>query len=114
MDKGCETKVAEYYATGRHRITNVIPNDDFTLTISFDKGEVRLYDVTPLLEAGTVFAPFRDLKIFRRVYLDDHNCISWDIDPTIDSNVVWNNKVDLCSDACYMDGKPLTEGDANA
>ena len=40
--------MAEYYATGRSRITKVIPNDDFTLAITFDNGEVRLYDAAPL------------------------------------------------------------------
>lgn len=41
------------------------------------------------------------------VYLDDCNCVSWDINPDIDSNVIWNNKVDLCSDSCYIDSIPV-------
>lgn len=109
MCKGSERKMAEYFATGRRKITGVVPNDDFTLMITFDNGEVRLYDAAPLLQPGTVFAPFRNLENFRRVYLDDNHIISWDIDPTIDSNVVWNNKVDLCSDSCYIDSVPVRD-----
>lgn len=113
LSKGYNQKMAEYFSMGRKKITGVVPNDNFTLTISFDNGEVRLYDAAPLLQPGTVFAPFRKLEDFRRVYLDDNHCISWDIDPAVDSNVVWNNKVDLCPDGCYVDSVPLSGGASN-
>ncbi len=45
------------------------------------------------------------MSIFRRVYIDDCGCVAWDKDPTVDSNVVWNNKIDLCPDSCYLDSK---------
>ena len=114
LAKGLDHKMAAYFASGRKRITAVVANDDFTLTLTFDNGERRLYNAFPLLQPGTVFAPFRELDHFRRVYLDDQHCVSWDIDPTVDSNIVWNNKVDLCPDTCYVDSKPLTGGAANA
>ncbi len=107
LAKGYDRKMAEYFAAGRRKIIGVVPNDNFTLTLRFDNGEVRLYDVAPLLRPGTVFAPFRDPENFRRVYLDEQHSISWDIDPTIDSSLVWNNKVDLCPDSCYVDSIPV-------
>lgn len=107
LSKGYDLKSAEYFANGRRKITSVAPNDDFTLSIVFDNGEKRLYDVRPFLKKGTVFEPFLNINAFRRVYLDEHNCISWDIDPNIDSREVWNNKIDLCPDSCYIDSKPL-------
>lgn len=107
LSKGFDRKMAEYFAGGRKKITGVTANDDFTLTISFDNGETRLYNAAPLLQKGTVFEPFADIKNFRRVYVDDTHCIAWDIDPTIDSGKVWNNKVDLCPDSCYVDSVPL-------
>lgn len=106
LAKGFEPKMAEYFSAGRRKITHVIPNEDFTLTLTFDNGEIRRYDAAPLLEAGTVFAPFREWNNFRRVYLDENSCVSWDIDPSIDSSKVWSNKVDLCSDNCYVDSVP--------
>lgn len=110
LSKGLDRKMAEYFASGRRTITGVTPNDNFTLTLTFDNGEVRLYDMAPLLQPDTVFAPFRDPENFRRVYLDESHCIAWDIDPTVDSTVVWNNKVDLCPDGCYVDSVPVNGG----
>ena len=113
LSKGFDQKMAEYFAAGRKKITHVIPNDNFTLTIYFDNGEKRIYDVAPLLKPGTVFEPFAKIENFKRVYLDDDHCIAWDIDPDIDSRVVWNNKVDLCPDSCYVDSIPLQGGEFN-
>jgi len=103
LSKGYDRKMAEYFASGRKRITKVVPRNDFTLLLSFDNGETRLYDAGPLLQAGTVFAPFREWDNFRRVYLDEDHSVCWDIDPNVDSNEVWNNKVDLCPDSCYVE-----------
>ena len=103
LAKGYDRKMAEYFASGRKRITKVVPRSDFTLLLSFDNGEIRLYDARPLLQAGTVFAPFREWNNFRRVYPDEDHSVCWDIDPNVDSNEVWNNKVDLCPDSCYVE-----------
>lgn len=109
LSKGFDQKTAEYFAGGRKQIVSVVPNDDFTLTLRFDNGEERIYNVAPLLKKGTVFESFASIENFRRVYLDDQHCVAWDIDPTINSEEVWNNKVDLCSDACYLDSVPRIE-----
>lgn len=106
LSKGFDLKMAEYFSAGRRRITKVIPNEDFTLTLTFDNGETRQFNAAGLLEDGTVFATFRDWHNFSRVYLDENNCVSWDIDPNIDSSKVWSNKVDLSSDTCYVDSIP--------
>ena len=103
---GCDLKTAEYFASGRKKITSVIPNTDFTLTLCFDNGEQRMLDMRPELKNGTVFEPFMEYENFKRVYLDDVACIAWDINPEIDSNVVWSNKVDLCPDSCYINSTP--------
>ena len=107
ISKGFDKKMAEYFSTGRKTIISVVPNNDFTLTISFDNGEKRLFDVNPLLKQGTIFETFSDINNFRRVYVDDEHCIAWDINPNIDSKEVWNNKVDLCPDSCYVDSVPI-------
>ena len=107
LAKGLDIKMAEYFASGRKKITDVVPNDDFTLTLSFNNGEKRIFDVAPLLKEGTVFETFLNLDDFKRVYIDDTNCVAWDINPEVDSEVVWNNKVDLCPDCCYVDSIPV-------
>lgn len=106
--KGFDEKAAAYFSSGRRKITSVIPREDFTLVLHFDNGEARLYDVRPLLQPGTVFAPFRQWENFRRVYLDEDSCVCWDIDPAVDSHTVWTNKVDLCPDSCYLDSVPFS------
>ena len=107
LSKGLDQKTAEYFASGSKQLVGVVANDDFTLTLSFDNGEKRLYNVAPLLKKGTVFETFADIENFRRVYIDEQHCIAWDIDPTINSNEVWSNKVDLCPDGCYIDSVPV-------
>ena len=114
LSKGYDLKMANYFSSGRRQITTVVPRHDFTLVLTFDNGETRLYNALPLLQAGTVFAPFRKWEHFRRVYLDEDHCVSWDIDPRVDSHKVWNNKVDLCPDTCYVDSVPLTDQPNNS
>lgn len=107
LSKGFDRKMAEYFSTGRRTIVSVVANDDYTLTLGFDNGEKRLYDVAPFIEQGTVFEILSDLDNFHRVYIDDEHCIAWDIDPNVDSNIVWNNKIDLSPDSCYVDSVPV-------
>ena len=114
LSKGFEKPMAEYFASGRKKITAVEACEDFTLLLSFDNGERRRYDCKPILKPGTVFEPFISYENFKRVYLDSDNCVSWDIDPNVDSNKVWSNKVDLCPDGCYVDSVPMGRGEANA
>lgn len=105
--KGLDQKTAEYFANGRRKPVSVTANSDFTLTLRFDNHEIRLLDMKPYLRPDTVFAAFREWDNFQRVYLDEQSAVCWDIDPTVDSEVVWNNKVDLCPDMVYLDSTPL-------
>lgn len=107
LAKGFDLKMAEYFADGRRKIVNVIPNDDFSLTLTFDNGEIRCLYVANMLKRGTVFEPLSKWQNFKRVYLDENSCVSWDIAPDIDSSKVWSNKVDLSPDACYVDSIPV-------
>lgn len=103
LSKGFDPQHAAYFANGRKQIMKVVPEKNFTLLLTFNNCETRRLDMRPLLQAGTVFAPFRDWRNFSRVYLDENHCVSWDIDPNINSSLVWSNKVDLCPDSCYID-----------
>ena len=50
---------------------------------------------------------------FRRVYFSSNGRkVCWDVDPEVDSNEVWDNVVDLCADAVYIDSIPY-EGGSN-
>ncbi|MDO5398957.1 MAG: DUF2442 domain-containing protein [bacterium] len=108
LSKGFDKSMAEYFANGRKTITSVEPQSDYILLLTFDNGEKRLYDMKPVIRKGSVFEKISDIKDFNRVYIDDTHCVAWDIDPGIDSSIVWNNKIDLCPDCCYVDSVPLS------
>ena len=52
---GCDEKIAKYFAEGTRTIVNVTANDDYTLTLTFDNGEVRIYDAKHLFTENSVF-----------------------------------------------------------
>lgn len=110
LKRGFDQRTAEYFVGGRRRIKKAVPADDFTVILTFDNGEIRRLDMKPAIKEGTVFAFLADPTNFRRLYLDESRCVSWDIDPTVDSRKVWNNKVDLCPDSCYLDSVPVGGG----
>lgn len=107
LSKGFDRSMAEYFSNGRKKLVSVTPNDNFTLNLKFDNGETRIFDCNKFLKVGTVFEPFMKLSNFKRVYIDDTGCVAWDIDPNIDSDKVWSNKVDLSADSCYVDSVPV-------
>lgn len=109
IERGCDTKAAAYFASGRKTISSVTANADYTLTLTFDNGETRLYDASHLFTAGSVFNKIKAPADFQRVYLDETHCIAWDIDPNVDSKAVWSNKLDLCPDSCYIDSVLLAK-----
>ena len=105
--KGFDRRTAEYFANGRKKILSVTPDENFTLVLTFDSGEKRSFDMKQIIEDGTVFAFLSKLSNFMRVYLDEDGSVCWDIDPDVDSNVVWSNKVDLSPDTCNLDSELL-------
>lgn len=107
LARGFDRPMAEYFAAGRRRIVSVSPAADQILILTFDNGEIRAYDCKPHIKPGTVFSPLADPMCFNRVYLDEAGSVAWDIDPTLDSQVHWDNKVDLSPDCCYVDSVPL-------
>lgn len=109
LSKGFDRPMAEYFSAGRRRITAVKANPNDTLTLDFDNGERRIYDCSHLFHEGSVFMKLKAADRFPCVYLDETHAVSWDIDPQVDSNVVWSNKLDLCPDTCYVDSVPVTQ-----
>jgi len=92
-------EVESYFASGAKRITSVVANSDYSLTLTFDNGETRLYNMRETVEEK----PFSKIKHkFRDAFLDDCGTVAWDIDSDVDSNAVWGNRVDLCPDSCYI------------
>lgn len=98
-------RVKEYFMNGPRTIKKITANDDYTITIMFDNEEIRLYDMSGSLFG--VFELLNDIDKFKEVFLDESGNIAWDIDKNLDSNVAWNNRIDICKDSVYMDSIPI-------
>ncbi len=71
----------------RPKAINVIPLDDYILKITFDNGEVKLYDVKPLIK-GKWFGELEDKQYFKTVHIAG-------------LSVEWENGQDICPDDLY-------------
>lgn len=77
------------------RVKAVKPNPDYTLTLLFANGEVRLFDVKPYLDIG-IFIELKDKSLFNSVK------------PFLGS-VQWQNGQDFCPDTLYLDSVPCPD-----
>ena len=82
---GCDRLAVEYYAGGRKRLTGAKANPDFTLTLTYEEREERIYDCKPLLDKGGVFVHLRKYENFARVFIE-YGAVCWDIDPNVRSS----------------------------
>ena len=73
------------------RVKDVKPNPDHTLTLVFDNGERKVFDVKPYLDKG-IFKELKNLKIFNAVR------------PFLGS-IEWPNGQDFCPDTLYLDAR---------
>jgi hypothetical protein len=81
-----------------HSITDVASREDFLLQITFDDGEVRIFDLKPYLK-GSLFIPLRDRQLFAKVR------VSKEI-----RGLSWPNGADLCADMLYLNSQPYRPG----
>ncbi len=66
---------------------------EYTLILTFDNGEVKVFDMKPYLNLG-IFKELKDLKLFKSVRL------SFD-------TVEWPNEVDLDPEILYSESKAI-------
>lgn len=102
---GCDHLAAAYYAGGHKRLTGAKPIQILRLPSLTKKDEERINDCKPLLDKGGVFVRLRKYENFARVFIE-YGAVRWDIDPNVDSNEVWNNRIDFCPESCYIDSTP--------
>lgn len=98
-------EIEEYFKNGTRKIINVIANDDYSLTVTFDNNEVKKYDMKDKLSG--VFEILKDRNKFKEVFIDENGNIAWDKDKSLDSNIYWNNRIDLCKDSVYIYSTPI-------
>jgi len=79
-----------------HRIKEVNPEQDMTLTVKFVTGEKKQYDVKPLLSKYKQFGVLNSLPgLFNCVQVDKGGY-----------GIVWNDELDLSCDELWYGGTP--------
>ncbi len=68
-------------------VTEVIPRDDYTLSLVFDNGESGILDIKPMLHFG-VFQRIRNLDNFRRVRVS-FDTIQWECGVDLDPEFIY-------------------------
>ena len=71
------------------RVTEVKPEENYTLHLWFKNGEEGIFDMKPYLDKG-IFQALKDIDVFNSVR------------PFIGS-IQWENEADLCPDTLYLD-----------
>jgi len=72
-------------------VTEVEPLEDYRLLLTFENGEIRIFDMKPYLEKG-VFQELKDEKLFRTVR------VSFD-------SIEWSNQADIDPEVLYEKSK---------
>lgn len=76
------------------RVIAVKANDDYSLILTFDDQDVRIYQVKPLLNFG-VFKELQNLHYFKQVKV-------------VNGTVQWANEQDICPDTLYLESKSIS------
>jgi hypothetical protein len=77
----------------RPKVIDVKPIEDYNLIVTFDNGEVKLYDTKPLIK-GSWFGQLKDIKLFNTVHIAG-------------LSVEWEGGQDICPDDLYYSSKTL-------
>ena len=87
-------------ATAYPKIRSVKTRPGKTLVVTFENGDKKVYDCTPLLRADT-FRPLQDEAIFRCAHVDSHGY-----------GVIWNDEIDLAESEIWINGRDAEQMDA--
>lgn len=71
---------------------DVKPLQDYQLLVTFNNGEVKIFDVKPYL-SHKIFESLKDVNIFNTVKIGG-------------LSIEWSNGADICPDELYNNSKP--------
>jgi len=82
-----------------HKVCDVQAKDDLILCVKFETGEVKLYDLKPLLTEIQVFELLKnDEKLFKNVHVASGGY-----------GIIWNEDLDLSCDELWQNGRLARE-----
>jgi hypothetical protein len=77
------------------RVKNVKPLENYLLQLTFENGEVKIFDATPYLNKG-IFKELQNKAIFNTVL------------PFM-GTIKWPNDQDFCPDTLYEESTPISK-----
>lgn len=75
-------------------VKTVIPQKDYTLLLTFENGDNKIYDAKPLLEYK-IYEPLKNIGFFMQARADF-------------GTVVWNDEIDIAPENLYHYSKPVS------
>lgn len=88
-------------ATRYPRVRSVEPRSGKALLVTFENGERKIYDCTPLLQSE-VFSPLKDESLFRCAHAASGGY-----------GVVWNDEIDLAESEVWLNGRTVGPEDGS-
>ena len=77
-------------------ILQVVPHEDYTVSVYFSDGKIVSYDVKPFLETG-VFVQLKDISVFMNSCTILNDTLAWDISGKRDAS----NCIDIAPETLY-------------
>jgi len=74
-------------------VKEVKPKEDYTLHITFENGEKRLFDMKPYLDFG-IFKDLKDINLFNTVH-KSFDTIEWDNEADIDPEILYEQSLPI-------------------
>jgi hypothetical protein len=74
-------------------VKSVEPKDDYSLLLTFENGEKRIFDLKPYLNMG-VFKRLQNIALFKTARV-------------VSGSVEWQGEIDLSYDTLYIESKPV-------
>jgi hypothetical protein len=77
------------------KLESIVAKPDYTLFVTFENGEKKIYDFKPKLDLK-IYEPLKNPSLFMKAQKNSYA-------------VVWNDKIDIASEALYEHGVTVTE-----
>ena len=87
-----------------HSIVQVLPQEDYKVICYFDDGQIKLFDVKPLIGKG-IFKKIADNEVFRNKCTVINHTLAWDIGGNFDPGKC----IDLDPEKIYTEGKSVKD-----
>ena len=79
-------------------VKHVQPKQDYSLTLLFEDGSVKVYDMRQWLDSRP-YQPLKDLTLFMQARV-------------FGAGVVWNDEIDIAPEELYENGITVQEGNS--